>query len=74
MRERAGLDGLRLHDLRHNYASVAVNVGEEVRTVAELLGHSQMTTTQGYAHLADRPVMAAARRVDEASGGIAGTA
>jgi integrase len=65
VREGAGLDGLRLHDLRHNYASVAVNIGEELRTVAGLLGHSQMTTTRGYAHLADRPVMAAARRVDE---------
>jgi len=45
--EGAGLDGLRLHDLRHNYASVAVNIGEELRTVAGLLGHSQMTTTRG---------------------------
>ena len=65
VREGAGLDGLRLHDLRHNYASVAVNIGEELRTVAGLLGHSQMTTTRGYAHLADRRVMAAAWRVDE---------
>ena len=65
VRKAARLDGLRLHDLRHSYASIAVSNGEELRTVAALLGHSQMVTTLGYAHLADRPVMAAARRVDD---------
>ena len=65
VRKAARLDGVRLHDLRHSYASVAVSNGEELRTVAALLGHSQMVTTLGYAHLADRPVMAAARRVDD---------
>jgi integrase len=65
VRRQGGLAGLRLHDLRHSYASVAVSNGEELRTVAALLGHSQMVTTLGYAHLADRPVMAAARRIDD---------
>ena len=64
VRRQAGLDGLRLHDLRHSYASVAVGSGEELRTVAVLLGHSQMVTTMGYAHLVEQPVMAAARRID----------
>ena len=64
VRRHADLDGLRLHDLRHSYASVAVGTGEELRTVAVLLGHSQMVTTLGYAHLVDQPVMAAAQRID----------
>ncbi|MEM8948917.1 MAG: tyrosine-type recombinase/integrase [Pseudomonadota bacterium] len=64
VRRHAGLDDLRLHDLRHSYASVAVGSGEELRTVAVLLGHSQMVTTLGYAHLVDQPVMAAAQRID----------
>jgi hypothetical protein len=64
VRRQAGLDGLRLHDLRHSYASVAVGSGEELRTVAVLLGHSQMVTTMGYAHLVEQPVMAAAQRID----------
>ena len=65
VRRQAGLDGLRLHDLRHSYASVAVGNGEELRTVAVLLGHSQMVTTMGYAHLVEQPVMAAAQRIDD---------
>ena len=65
VRRHADLDGLRLHDLRHSYASVAVGAGEELRTVAVLLGHSQMVTTLGYAHLVDQPVMAAAQRIDD---------
>lgn len=65
VRKRAGLDGLRLHDLRHSYASIAVGSGEGLRTVAGLLGHSQMVTTMGYAHLAEAPVMAAAERVTD---------
>ncbi|MDH3770797.1 MAG: tyrosine-type recombinase/integrase, partial [Nitrospirota bacterium] len=63
VRSLAGLSGLRLHDLRHNYASVAVTTGEELRTVAGLLGHTQVATTMGYAHLAEAPVIAAAGRV-----------
>lgn len=64
VREQAGLGRLRLHDLRHSYASVAVGSGEELHTVTVLLGHSQAVTTQGYAHLADRPLAVAARRID----------
>ena len=59
----AGLPGLRLHDLRHNYASVAVTTGEQLRTVAGLLGHAEVATTMGYAHLAQGPIKAAAGRV-----------
>jgi hypothetical protein len=59
----AALDGVRMHDLRHSYASVAVSTGEELRTVASLLGHADLATTIGYAHLAEAPVADAARRV-----------
>ena len=59
----AGLQGFRLHDLRHSYASVAVSTGEDLKTVAGLLGHSELETTKGYAHLAVAPIQAAAGRI-----------
>ena len=63
VRALAGLDGVRLHDLRHSYASVAVSTGEDLKTVAGLLGHAELETTKGYAHLAVAPIQAAAGRV-----------
>jgi len=63
VRRKASLDGVRLHDLRHRYASVAVSTGEGLRTVAGLLGHAELETTMGYAHLAEAPLAAAAGRV-----------
>lgn len=62
-RRLAGLEGLRLHNLRHSYASVAVPIGEDLKTVARLLGHAEFETTGGYAHLATGPIQAAAGRV-----------
>ena len=66
----AVLDGVRLHDLRHSYASVAVSIGEELRTVASLLGHADLITTMGYAHLATAPIAEAAKRVAKRIDGI----
>jgi integrase len=63
VRALSGLDGVRLHDLRHSYASVAVSTGEDLKTVAGLLGHAELETTKGYAHLAFAPIQAAAGRV-----------
>ena len=60
VRLRAGLDDLRLHDLRHNFASSAVSSGQSLYIVGKLLGHSQTQTTQRYAHLAPDPVRQAA--------------
>ena len=51
MRTAAGLPDLRLHDLRHSYASTLVNNGVSLYDVQKLLGHSSITTTQRYAHL-----------------------
>ena len=56
VREEAGIADVRLHDLRHTYASIAIMQGESVTTTARLLGHSDAQTTLKYAHLSDRSV------------------
>ena len=63
VRAAAGLDDLRVHDLRHAFASVAVASGESLYITGKLLGHARPETTARYAHLADDPVQAAAGRV-----------
>jgi hypothetical protein len=54
---------VRLHDLRHSYASVAASGGQSLVVIGKLLGHSQPATTARYAHLADDPVKAASDAV-----------
>lgn len=56
----AGLDDLRLHDLRHCFASVGAAGGMSLPLIGSLLGHSQAATTHRYAHLANDPRLAAA--------------
>jgi integrase len=63
-----GLVDVRIHDLRHSFASGAVALGESLPMIGKLLGHTQVQTTARYAHLAADPVKAAAERV---SGNIA---
>ena len=63
IRKAAGLDDVRLHDLRHAFASVAVAGGHSLPMIGALLGHKEMRTTQRYAHLADDPQRAAADQV-----------
>ena len=53
VRAEAGLEDVRLHDLRHSYASMALLSGESVRTLGRLLGHEKPATTLKYAHLSD---------------------
>lgn len=60
IRDKAGLTDVRIHDLRHTYASNAVSSGMAIQMVGKLLGHSQIQTTMRYAHLADDPVRHAA--------------
>jgi integrase len=73
IRETARLDELRLHDLRHSFASVAASGGQSLVVIGKMLGHSQPATTARYAHLADDPVKAASdavgRRIASAMAG-----
>jgi len=66
------IDHVRIHDLRHTYASNAVSSGMPIQMVGRLLGHTQIQTTMRYAHLADDPVRRAAEenaaRLNEALG------
>lgn len=60
IRNRAGIDDVRIHDLRHSFASNAVAQGMSLPMIGKLLGHTQVQTTARYAHLAADPVKAAA--------------
>jgi integrase len=62
---RAGLNGVRLHDLRHTYASFGAGGGLGLPIIGKLLGHTQASTTARYAHLGDDPL----RRGAESIGG-----
>lgn len=62
-RHAAGLDDVRLHDLRHSFASFAVGSGLSLYLTGQLLGHKQAATTQRYAHFADDVLRAAADEV-----------
>ena len=66
IRKAAGLDDVRIHDLRHTYASNAAKQGLSLPMVGKLLGHSQMQTTMRYAHWEDAPVQSAAESVSNA--------
>ena len=63
IRRRAGLVDVRLHDLRHSFASFLVNQGISLYVVQGLLGHSHSRTTQRYAHLAQQTLQNAAEVV-----------
>ena len=63
LRKRAGLHDVRLHDLRHSFASSALALGESLPMIARLLGHRQIASTARYAHLARTSVHEAAIRV-----------
>ena len=56
IRKRAGIADVRVHDLRHSFASVAVAAGQGLPMIGKMLGHSQVQTTARYAHLAADPV------------------
>ena len=58
-RIRAGLPDVRMHDLRHSFASNLVNSGQSIYVVSKLLGHSQVKTTARYSHLSDATLLSA---------------
>jgi integrase len=63
IRKAANLPDVRLHDLRHSFASVAVAGGLSLPMIGALLGHTQPATTARYAHLAADPLRAAAETI-----------
>ena len=63
LRARADLSDVRLHDLRHSFASSALALGESLPTIQKLLGHKRISSTVRYAHLARATVHEAANRV-----------
>ncbi len=63
VRRRAMLDDLRLHDLRHSFASFAAAGGASMPLIAKALGHSQTSTTERYTHLSHDPVRALSEKV-----------
>ncbi len=63
VRERANLGDVRIHDLRHSFASRALALGESLPAIGKLLGHAHVETTAKYAHLARDSMHEAAARV-----------
>jgi integrase len=71
IRAAAALPGLRLHDLRHNYASVLASGGASLQMIGKLLGHKRIATTQRYAHLLDSPLRELTEKVATALSAVA---
>ena len=63
IRRRANLENVRLHDLRHTYASILASSGMSLPIIGALLGHTQTSTTERYSHLQDDPLREATERV-----------
>jgi integrase len=61
--KRAGLNGLRIHDLRHTHASVGAGLGLGLPIIGKLLGHTQASTTARYAHLDADPLRRASEHI-----------
>ena len=60
IRKKVGLEDVRIHDLRHSFASTLVNNGCNLYEVQKLLGHHDLKMTQRYAHLSDAALQSAA--------------
>ena len=73
IRKKAGIEDVRIHDLRHSFASIAVASGMSLPMIGALLGHSQPQTTARYAHLASEPLKVAVSTIGAKMDQIAGT-
>lgn len=71
-RRRAALSDVRIHDLRHSFASLLINQGRTLYEVQHLLGHTQVKTTQRYAHRSPDTLLAAANAASTAVGSLMG--
>jgi site-specific recombinase XerD len=67
-RKKAGLSDVRVHDLRHSFASFLVNSGRTLFEVQRILGHTQVKTTQRYAHLSHDTLLDATNAVNSQIG------
>ncbi len=65
IRSAAGFDDVRLHDLRHSFASVGARGGMSLPVIGALLGHRETATTARYAHLSDDPLRTAADAIGQ---------
>ena len=65
IRSEAGLEDVRLHDLRHTFASISIERGVPIAVLSRILGHASITTTERYAHLADDPLHEAVTLVSD---------
>jgi len=70
IRKRAGLDDVRIHDLRHSFASFGVTTGASLPVIGGLLGHRSMSATSTYAHLSQDPLRDASDKVGVLVGDI----
>lgn len=63
IRKKVGLDDVRIHDLRHTFASIAASNGLSLPIIGALLGHKQTQTTARYAHLIGQPLIEASEKI-----------
>jgi integrase len=74
VRAKANLPGVRLHDLRHSFASHAAARSETLPMIGKLLGHAKLQTTSRYVHLDDGHVLDAANRIGDLIANVMGEA
>lgn len=65
IRKTAGLEDVRIHDLRHSFASIGASTGDSMLIIGALLGHRSAKTTERYTHLSDHPLKSAAERISD---------
>lgn len=68
LKKEIGLKDIRIHDLRHSYASLLISEGENLSVIGKLLGHTQHQTTMRYAHLMDDPLRKATSKIGSSIG------
>lgn len=65
IRKTAGLEDVRIHDLRHSFASIGAATGDSMLIIGALLGHRSAKTTERYTHLSDHPLKSAVERISD---------